>query len=230
MNNIRYFIGQFKKYIRQNFFPTEQDIAIRKWRADNGDYKLIPVHDLDENSLVFDIGGFHGDFAAEIYARYSCSVMIFEPVPNFAKIISERFDKNSKVQIFQLALGGKNSVEQMSINSVSSSVLRKVSKNSITINIVNIVDWLDTHSIDRIDLMKINIEGAEYELLDKLLNSPYIDKINELLIQFHNFVPNAQDKMSKIQEKLSLTHRLGFQYPFIWENWIKKDLASNVES
>lgn len=208
-----------QRSFRQKYFPTEQDVSIKKWRADNGDYNLIPVHDLDENSLVFDIGGFHGDFAAEIYARYSCSIKIFEPVPEFVQRIRKRFEKNSKIETFEMGLGGHTSVETMSVSSVSSSTHRKVSKNSISIHIVDIVDWLESHSIKRIDLMKINIEGGEYELLEKLLGSDYISKINELQIQFHDFFPAAKERMTKIQERLSDTHELTYQYPFIWENW-----------
>ena len=214
----------FQKCMRQKYFPTEQDISIKKWRADGGDYNLVPVHDLNENSLVFDVGGFHGDFAAEIYARYSCSIKIFEPVPQFTKQIKARFEKNHKIEVFEIGLGGNTSEETMSVNSVSSSTHRRVSGDSITIQIVDIVSWLKSHSIGYIDLMKINIEGGEYELLDKLLDSDYVTKVNELQIQFHSFFPNAKERMNKIQEKLSDTHQLTFQYPFIWENWkLKKN-------
>lgn len=207
------------KYVKQNYFPTEQDIAIKKWRADNGDHNLIPVHDLDENSLVLDIGGFHGDFAAEIYARYSCSIKIFEPVPHFVEQMKARFHKNPNVEIFEIGLGGHTSTETMSVNQFSSSVHRSVSDNTITIKIVDIVDWLEANKIDKISLMKINIEGSEYELLDRLLDSKYIHVINEIQIQFHGFVPDAKVKMNKIQARLAETHALTYQYVFIWENW-----------
>lgn len=224
MKRIISLLKTLQKCFRQKYFPTEQDISIKKWRADNGDYNLVPVHDLNENSLVFDIGGFHGDFAAEIYARYSCSIKIFEPVPQFAQQIKSRFEKNPKVEVFEIGLGGNTIIETMFVNSVSSSTHRKVSKDSISIEIVDIVNWLKSHSIERVDLMKINIEGGEYELLDKLIGSEYITRINEIQIQFHDFFPNAKEKMNKIQEKLSHTHQLAFQYPFIWENWkLKKN-------
>ena len=211
-----------RKRFRQSVFPTEQDISIKKWRADDGDHKLIPIHDLDENALVFDIGGFHGHFAAEIYARYSCNILIFEPVPSFINIINNRFEKNHKIKVYDFGLGGETRTEKMSVNSVSSSTYRTVSNETIDIHMIDILDWLEKNSVEYVDLMKINIEGGEYELLDRLLASDYISKINEFQIQFHNFFPEASTRMKTIQDKLSQTHQLTYQYPFIWENWIMK--------
>jgi len=217
------FLQKVKKYIKQNYFPTELDKTIKKWRADNGDYNLIPVHALDENSLVLDIGGFHGNFSAEIYARYSCKIKIFEPVPYFVEQMRKRFRKNRNIEIFEMGLGGKNSTETMSVNEYSSSTYRSVGDNNITIKIMDIVDWLDSNKEEKISLMKINIEGGEYELLERLLNSKYIYTTNEIQVQFHDFFPDAKERMNKIQAKLSETHELTYQYPFIWENWKLKN-------
>ena len=68
--------------------------------------------------------------------------------------------------------------------------------------------------------MKINIEGGEYELLASLLAQPEIvKKIHYFQIQFHDFVPDAQAMKSDIRRKLSETHKLMWDFPFIWESW-----------
>lgn len=219
MKKIVSFFNKVKTYIRQHYFPTEQDKSIQKWRADNGDYNLSPVHELDENSLVLDIGGFHGNYAAEIYARYSCNIKIFEPVPHFVEMMKKRFKKNPKIEVLDIGLGGHTSTETMSVNQYSSSIYRNVSKDAISIKIVNIVEWLEANKIEKVSLIKINIEGSEYELLEKLIESPYIHRINEIQVQFHDFFADAKERMHTIQAKLSETHELTFQYPFIWENW-----------
>lgn len=213
------FLKKTRKYIKQNYFPSELDKTLKRWRTDNGDYNLIPVHDLNEDSLVLDIGGFHGDFSAEIYARYSCNIRIFEPVPQSAEGIRKRFAKNPKIKVFEIGLGGHTSTESMSVNQYSSSVYRNVGKDTIAIKIMDIVDWLDSNGIDKVSLMKINIEGGEYELLERLLDSKYIRNTNEIQVQFHNFFPDARERMNRIQTRLSETHELTYQYPFIWENW-----------
>ena len=72
-----------------------------------------------------------------------------------------------------------------------------------------------------IDLMKINIEGAEYDLLEHLIENKFVENIKDIQVQFHDFVPNAEARMKNIQAGLSKTHYLTYQYPFVWENWRK---------
>ena len=67
--------------------------------------------------------------------------------------------------------------------------------------------------------MKINIEGAEYDLLDHLIETGFIANIINLQIQFHEFVPNAKERMENIQKRLEKTHALTYQHEFVWENW-----------
>jgi len=71
--------------------------------------------------------------------------------------------------------------------------------------------------------MKINIEGAEYALLDHLICTSSIFKIKNIQIQFHDFVPSAEKKMNRIKNSLKDTHYMTYEYPFVWENWKRKD-------
>ena len=206
--------------IKYKYFPNEQDKLMKSWRRVGGDTNLIPVHDdLDETSLVMDIGGYHGDFAAEVFARYCCTVKVFEPVPAFVEGMKKRFAKNKYIEILGFGLGGETQTCQISVNENSSSTLRNVGDNTTTVEIMNIVEWLDKNNIESVGLMKINIEGGEYGLLEKLLVSKYITKIDNIQIQFHNFFDDAQQQMETIQRDLSKTHEPTFQYRFIWENW-----------
>ena len=69
------------------------------------------------------------------------------------------------------------------------------------------------------DLIKINIVGGEYEVLEILLKNNMISIFKNIQVQFHDFiVDNAKERMNAIQKKLALTHVLTFQYEFVWEN------------
>ena len=67
--------------------------------------------------------------------------------------------------------------------------------------------------------MKINIEGAEYDLLEHLIDTGLISNIHNIQVQFHDFVSNAEQRMIMLQKELEKTHGLTYQYPFVWENW-----------
>lgn len=97
------------------------------------------------------------------------------------------------------------------------------------IKIESITEFISLNNINKIDLMKINIEGGEYDLLDSLVKSQkIINSVNTLLIQFHDFIPDAEKKRNVIQEKLSTTHQKVFDYPFIWEKWDHLKSGSSI--
>ena len=65
----------------------------------------------------------------------------------------------------------------------------------------------------------MNIEGSEYRLLREIIDSGYINNIEFLQVQFHNFVEDAKLKRKHLRSKLKKTHSNIFNYPFIWEAW-----------
>ena len=51
-----------------------------------------------------------------------------------------------------------------------------------------------------------------------------ISIFKNLQIQFHDFIiDNAEERMKNIQNKLSKTHEITYQYNFVWENWKIKE-------
>ena len=46
---------------------------------------------LNQESIVFDVGGYEGDFSKKIYDKYYSNIYIFEPVESFYLKISNRF-------------------------------------------------------------------------------------------------------------------------------------------
>ena len=210
--------------IRKKIFPTKFDKSIRLWRKDNGDKThRLNYPNLDDQSIVFDIGGYIGDFASDIFSKYSCNIYLFEPVKEYYDFAKNRFLNNKKITIFPYGAGVKNSTLDISKAGASSSLFRKKNNSSHeTVKIKNIIEILEELQLKEIDLMKINIEGAEYELLELLINSDWVQQINNIQIQFHSFVDNPVEKRRILQQELSKTHVKTYDYYFVWENWKKK--------
>jgi FkbM family methyltransferase len=223
MKKLSRLLSKIKKSFCYHYFPTEKEKILKIFLAEKGQQKLFE-HELDENSLVIDAGGYEGDFTAEIAARYNCVIKVWEPVPEYAEIIKKRFEKNKKIEVIRAALGNCNRIENISIQGESSSIYSaKTNEQTIPIQIFDIVEWFNRNSILSVSLMSINIEGGEYPLLDRLIESGYIRRIERLQIQFHNmYQKDAEERMEKIQKELSKTHELTYQYRFVWENWKRK--------
>ncbi len=200
---------------------SEQQERFDKWFRDQGDKSLRLNYDLDENSMVFDLGGYEGQWTSDIFSRYCCAIHVFEPVADFANQIADRFRRNKKIRVHNYGLANENKTVRLSVNEDGSSAF-KDGENVIEIKLIKALDFFARHNISQIDLMKINIEGGEYELLDHLIESGFIKNIRNVQVQFHDFVPDAERRMRRIQTELEKTHRLTYQYLFVWENWILK--------
>src|SRR5258708_5465127 len=51
-------------------------------------------------------GGYRGEGTAEALWRFGCRSVVYEPVPEFARGLRERFACNDRVEIVEAALGG----------------------------------------------------------------------------------------------------------------------------
>lgn len=209
-----------QKKIRKNYPYCEHLINAEKWKKNHGDATLRLNYKLTQDSIVFDLGGYLGIWTENIYNKYGCNVFTFEPYNKFAAIIRNKFIDNNKINVFEVGLGAKEDKINLYVTEEGSSVF-KTKGNSIVISILNASKFLEENSIFEIDLLKINIEGSEYDLMDHLLETNYIKNIENIQIQFHYFYPNAWKRMENIQNKLKLTHECTYQFPFVWENWKK---------
>lgn len=126
------------------------------------------------------------------------------------------------MHVIQAGLGASDREEMIHIEGLDSSVFGdKAGEGSgERVRIVSAVDYIRGQGYSTIDLMKINIEGGEYELLHALLDDPDMIKgIRYLQIQFHDFIPDAKEMRAEIRRRLSETHELMWDFPFIWESW-----------
>jgi FkbM family methyltransferase len=192
------------------------------WLLAKGDQTLRLDYDLQDDSLVFDVGGYDGNWSNEIFTRYSCKIHIFEPIAEFADNIVKRFVGNPNIFIHWFGLANETKEFPMAILAEGSSIFRQ-GELMQAIKLVRAIDFINEKQIEKIDLMKINIEGGEYDLLEHLIKVNFIKNINHIQVQFHDFMPDAHTRMIKIQEALKITHYPTYQYRFVWENWRKKD-------
>ena len=205
-----------------NFHKHErmQEQILQEWLNKDGDHTLRLEYDhLTSNSIVLDLGGYKGDWTNNIFQKYSPIVYIFEPVQSFYNELKTRFNTN-KIKVYPFGLAETTKTAIISISQDASSILKNYpqSKKEI-VQLIKATDFFEANKIDTIDLIKINIEGSEYDLLDHLIESKFITNIKNIQVQFHDFFPDASQRMQSIQNALQKTHHLTYQYKFVWENW-----------
>lgn len=212
----------------KNIFKSKHRKLCDKWFKLRGDERFRLGHDLNKNSIVFDMGTYKGDFAENIFSKFGCRVYAFEPVKEFYQIAKERFSKNKKIKVYNFGLWKENREALIYLNEDGSSMHGKGEPEKVQFK--EIIDFLKREKIKEIDLMEVNIEGGEYELLDYFIKTGLIKKIKNIQIQFHKNIKNYKEKRKEIQRQLNKTHFQIYCFPFIMENWKKRDQISNSES
>ena len=191
---------------------------IRRFKKAGGEKLRYEYEDLDQDSIIFDLGGYEGQWASNIFSRYASTLYVFEPVQAYYENIKKRFAKNHKIIVFPFGLGSQDTTEDVGINKESSSIY-DIKSPKEKVQLIRATHFITEKKIAHIDLMKINIEGGEYDLLEHLIETGQIKKIKNIQVQFHSFVPNAKDKVQSLRKKLEITHRPTYTYDFVWENW-----------
>lgn len=224
----RYYENKIKPLFTKKDKAAEECYGIPLSRRVKFWYELCPNEEvkydfnLNQDSVVFDVGGYEGDWAEKIHSKYGSNLHIFEPVPDFITKIIDKFTGEPKITINNCGLAGSTRKENISFEADSSSVCKE-NENRILIKLKDVNEYIKENNIEEIDLMKINIEGGEYELLEYMIENNLIKKVKNLLVQFHHFVPNAKERMFSIYKKLELSHEQTFQVEFVWETWKRKD-------
>src|SRR5688572_4102342 len=178
------------------------------WQSQNLEH-LRYEYDLKPDDVVIDLGAYRGEWANEIRARYGCCVIAVEPTDGIDDYPCEYIKKAAWTHDGKLKFGGAYYYTSQYENPV------------------NEYECFDVNSLlarfDEIALLKINIEGAEYALLDHIMNHGHHERIKNLQVQFHQVDPEPwQGWYSAIESRLKHTHEIEWRWAFCWENWRRK--------
>ena len=206
--------------LNKKLYRRKHRKMIKRWRDDGGDCRFRYSYPLDQRSFVIDLGGYRGQWTSALYSRYRCRISVFEPVRRFAEALDEKFKQNEDIEVSRFGLGAVSKSETIYIHGAGSSTYRKQTEAE-EIRIVDVKQWFDENSVASVALLKINIEGGEYDLLDRLIQTRLIESIENIQVQFHNFTVDATRRMEHIQKGLERTHTPTYQYKFVWENWAR---------
>lgn len=200
---------------------TEHDKLVLNWIfVVRGDQTLRVEYPLNKDSIVLDIGGYKGDWAHQIYNKYQSSVTIFEPVRSFCE--NMKLNKPDNMHVVCAAASTVDSEGYIFINNDRSSVFDSNGDDSVVekIQLIDLVSYIDKNKISKIDLIKINIEGGEYDLLEHIILHNKHFTMNNIQVQFHRLDDiDYINRYNNIAKQLEKTHELTYQYKYIWENW-----------
>ena len=193
-------------------------------------YDYLSDGNLNETSIAFDLGAFHGHWASKIQQKYGSKVYVFEPNPRAFRKLQQRFEGKSGFRLYQFGLSDKDSSAQLAMHGEGSNIYkpdphgrhdREIKMADIQLFAVS--EFLKKEKIATVDFAKINIEGGEFDLLEHLINTGEISNFKILNIQFHEWLPKAIFRRRAIRKALRKTHHNEWNYAFMWERWVLKE-------
>jgi hypothetical protein len=195
--------------------PTLRRVAEESWAKLHGERTMRLEYVIAPGETVVDVGGFEGEWVSDLFSRYLCTVHVFEAVSEAAKATQRRFSGNPHVVVHRFTLGG--STDALLVPGATQGTPPRHKRRFS--DVANEQGWSE------IALMKVNVGGGEYELLEHLIDSGTLSLVRNLQVKFDDSFPGARERMLAIQSRLSATHQLTYYFPFVWENWQRKDPA-----
>jgi len=178
-------------------------------------YTSAPNFSIGEKDIVIDIGAHIGSFS--IYAASKAKqgrVFSFEPDPeNYGRLIKNiSLNGFSNITAVPKAVCSENKqiiFYKDAINSAMNSVLRKTN-DQISVECVNLAKIFENFNLSECDFLKIDCEGAEYEIILKT-SAEMLKKIKRIVIEYHSpeFF-NINDKEYTAENLVKWLERNGF--------------------
>lgn len=192
-------------------------VGIDKWRALDGDNTLALAWDLNEDSHVWEIGGYEGRWAEQIWKKFHCHITIFEPQNWAVHKLLKRFIGIEKVTVLPYGLWVQDDILSMGNYETDGA---SVINNSVgTVQKIGVKDIIrEVQRFRRyasIDLALMNVEGAEFDLIPALITSGEIRSFNYFWAQFHpGLVEDGDNRAFRMFKTMDATHEVMWEcYP-----------------
>ncbi|SMO80130.1 methyltransferase, FkbM family [Saccharicrinis carchari] len=164
---------------------------------------------LDEKSIVYSFGiGEDVSFDNTVIKKHACHVFGFDPTPKSIDWIYSQ-KTNKKFHFYKFGISDKSGFVDFFLPKnpeyVSGSLLDTTNVDTnrkVRVVMKSLEDIMNELNHKHIDVLKMDIEGAEYDVIDNILRSKV--SITQILIEFHDrFFENGALRTKQAIQKLN---------------------------
>ena len=176
----------------------------------------------NQTGLVLDLGSYLGDYTEVVVKNNpQLTFWLYEPIPEFFSVCANKFHNKENIVVSQKAVSADGRRIKMQIDGLRSRQKSVNFPEGVTIDSISIQEIFD--SVSEIQLVKMNIEGMEYECLEQLIHTNSLIKAKYLLIQFHNFEKDSRNKRHLLRKQMARDFENIYTFEWMWELWIRKE-------
>ncbi len=141
--------------------------------------------------VIVDIGANMGCFS--VFAAGLCqdaTVLSYEPEDGNYEILSKNISVNNlqdRVHAYKYAVAGDGGAKELILGEspLNSLVINSQSPRRQQVSCITLSDIIKSHNLQQIDFLKINCEGAEYEIIERCSESDIV-KLRKIRLEYHN--------------------------------------------
>jgi FkbM family methyltransferase len=185
--------------------PAKATIKLPTVRLGNeyGGWEFYPKT-LNKKSIVYSLGvGEDISFDRALVKKFGCRVHLYDPTPRSITFIKQQ-KLSSKFIFHPLAISaarGKIKFYSPSNPAYVSHSMTNKGKEFITVESDTLQHQMKLNKHSNIDLLKMDIEGAEYQVLEEVLQNNLT--IKQILVEFHpsSYATQAKKVISKLRKQ-----------------------------
>ena len=176
--------------------------------------------------VVFvDCGAHKGQSIIKARKIYGNDIFVhsFEVIPILSEKLNKEYIDDSRIKVYNNAVWIDNSVKSIHISKTKSSwgnsLYDRFDLNDtikIDVQCIDFTKWVSENiNLNDYNILKLDIEGAEYEVLNKMMDTNTLEYFNELVGEWHdNKINSSVLKLSNI-----VKNRLRTEYGIDMKVW-----------
>lgn len=161
---------------------------------------------VEKGDLVVDIGFNYGFFSIDSLRHNPSKIIGFEPNP---KLVKKFRDANiPNIELHELAVSNINGKATFydnvkdGMSTIKTDVTQSHIESTFDVSVVSFNDFIKENKIEKIDYLKVDCEGSEYEIFESIDAIYLSNNINKIAIEFHH--PLFDNKVIKMIEKIRM--------------------------
>ena len=195
---------------------------------------------MNKIDVLFDVGSHMGTYTDLIRrANPGCKSFLFEPQSKIFKKIDQKYSHDENVNVFNLAISDAEQKQNLNLNKhdLTASLLdfdpksnylkfkallyqtdiNNMNYETELVQTITLEKFIVDNNLEKIDLLKIDTEGNEFNVLKGLKKKIHI--VNNILIEIHHrelFLNYNPEKIHQylIDNGFKLVKK--FKFPFCW--------------
>jgi FkbM family methyltransferase len=163
----------------------------------------------NDEIIIIDLGACKGEFIDEMNKIFKIKkAILVEANPTNFKLLESK----ENYVLYNKAITNKSNeiidfYEDINSPYNGSKIFNYFNGTKHEIKTINLEDIIKENNLEYIDLLKVDIEGSEYDVMPNISDEIY-SKIKQITIEFHDFIDN--DLKLKTEEIINKMKYLGF--------------------